>query len=149
MDSSLDILDLFFKFLFISSQWWHLKCWSHVQHKYTYKLLCFCFFSLFAQTELKVLPFIFLIHYPLMCIIAITLQGVFLEEVPWLVMSSKMYTDHIPAVRYKALCWEKGCLDVSRAPPLSDDGYLLRLSDWVTTWDRQRDPLEEYYLDAF
>lgn len=21
-------------FLFISSQWWHLKCWSYVQHKY-------------------------------------------------------------------------------------------------------------------
>lgn len=127
MDSFLDLLDLLW--IFISSQWWHLKCWSHTQHKYTYKWP----FFLLAETELNVSPVICLIHYLFMRIIAKTLQGAFLGLVPWLVVSNKMYTDHIPAVRYKALCWEKGCLDVSRAPPLSDDRYLS-VTVWLYDW---------------
>lgn len=50
-----DLLDFSLRLLFNSSQWWHLKCWSHAQCKSTYKLSVFClsntvecFFPLFV-----------------------------------------------------------------------------------------------------
>lgn len=55
------------------------------------------FFSL-VKTELNVLPVICLIYY--LSIIAKTPQGVKIETPPWRVVSSNMYTDHIPAIRY-------------------------------------------------
>lgn len=56
----------------------------------------------------------------------------------------EMHTDHIPAVRYAALCWDyiifNGFTDVSRAPPLSYNKYPFCdcVSLWLSVWDEGR-----------
>lgn len=96
----------------------------------------FVFFLSFFQTELNVLPVICFIYY--LFNIAKALQGVQWEVAPRWVASSKMYTDCISSHEVEGVMLGKGCLDVSRAPPLCEDTHLS-VTVWFHGWTCEKE----------
>lgn len=102
------------------------------------KHLCFLFL-LFFKENLNVLPLICLIYRPLD--IAKKRYRVRNRRcAPWQIASSTQIVA-VAAMRFEALCWEeKGCLDVSRAPPLIEDPHrsVTVCFPWLNRWDGDR-----------
>lgn len=127
MDSFIDFLGLFFfsppSFLFLS---FHSDALSNVQHRY------FSFF-LFSQTEMNVLPFICLscVHYCQNSMVTYNSRMPFFFffwfslYLDCTVLTAHVYRSYTSCkgiqLYFETILIFSGCIDVSRAPPLSDD----------------------------